>query len=428
MAVGGPIGSAAPALCRDCFARIPAGRRCVDCGSPRLLSHPELFGLTIAHLDCDAFFAAVEKRDDPSLANKPVIVGGGRRGVVSTACYIARTYGIGSAMPMFKALAACPDAVVIKPDFARYKAAGGQIRAMMEALTPAVEPLSLDEAFLDLTGTERLHRLSAAEVLVRLAKQVERTVRITVSIGLSHNKFLAKIASDLKKPRGFAVIGRAETLDFLAAQPIALIWGVGKAMQSKLERDGLTRIGQLQQMDEADLLRRYGSMGSRLYRLSRGLDSRAVCADAPAKSHSSETTFSEDIADYERLEPVLWRQCEKVSAALKRKDLAGWTVTLKLKTARHKILTRSRQLSAPTQLSNVLFETGRALLKPETRAALPYRLLGIGASGLVGAAAADAPDLIEPGRSRRAAAERAMDRLRAKYGDAAVIKGRSLPR
>lgn len=413
-------------LCRDCFARAPATGRCPACRSPRVLTHDELDALTIAHLDCDAFYAAIEKRDNPELRDKPLIVGGGRRGVVSTACYIARTYGIRSAMPMFKALKACPRAVVVRPDMAKYVAVSRQVRALMDAITPAVEPLSIDEAFLDLGGTQRLHGMSAAETLARLARRIEDTLDITVSIGLSYNKFLAKVASDLDKPRGFAVIGRAEALAFLKDQPVTLIWGVGSALDRKLARDGIRTIGQFQTMDEASLMRRYGVMGRRLYRLSRGQDSRDVGDGPGRRSVSSERTLAHDVADYDALERLLWPQCERVSAALKRRGLAGWTVTLKLKTARHRIRTRSHRLDQPSQLADVLFEVGRSLLAPEADGER-YRLIGIGVADLCDATLADQPDLIEPARTRRARAERAMDTLRDRYGRDSIVKGRSLP-
>src|ERR671911_2269195 len=214
-------------FCRDCLtlSASPLAARCTACGSPRLLRHKERDSLAIAHVDCDAFFAAVEKRDDPTLADKPVIIGGGKRGVVSTACYIARTYGVRSAMPMFKALKACPDAVVIRPNMEKYKVAGREVRRLMAGLTPLVEPVSIDEAFLDLSGTELVHQGPPALTLARFARRVEREICITVSIGLAPNKFLAKIASDLEKPRGFAVIGKTEAREFLAPRPVGLIFG-----------------------------------------------------------------------------------------------------------------------------------------------------------------------------------------------------------
>ncbi len=418
------------ALCRDCDAApedLGRGERCPSCHSPRLVRHPELHRLSLAHVDCDAFYAAVEKRDDPALANKPVIVGGGRRGVVSAACYVARTYGIHSAMPMFKALKACPDAVVLRPDMAKYAAVSRELRALMLELTPLVEPLALDEAFLDLSGTERLHRRSAARTLVRLARRVETEVGITVSIGLSYNKSLAKVASDLDKPRGFAVIGRAEARDFLAPKPVSLVWGVGKALRRRLAADGIASIGQLAAADEDELVARYGAIGRRLARFARGEDDRTVEPNAPAKSVSAETTFDRDLDDPAELEAVLWRLSEKVAGRLKRTDLAGLTVTLKLKTADFRLRTRSRRLAQPTQLAEALFRAARPLLGREADGTR-FRLIGVGASGLVSGSEADAPDLLDPEAARRAEVEHAIDAVRAKLGADAIGKGRGLRR
>jgi DNA polymerase IV len=413
-------------LCRDCFGRSAGLGRCAACGSPRMLDHPELAELSIAHIDCDAFYAAVEKRDDPSLRDRPVIVGGGRRGVVATACYVARTFGVRSAMPMFKALAACPDAIVIKPDMEKYKIAGRRVREMMLALTPLVEPLSIDEAFLDLTGTERLHRACPAEVLARFAKEVEREVGITVSVGLSHNKFLAKVASDLDKPKGFSMIGRAETLDFLASKPVGLIWGVGRAMQERLAKNGIRTISDLRRATETDLFRRHGSEGSRLHRLARGIDNRPVRPERDTKSVSAETTFNDDIKDFEALLPILWQLSEKVHRRLKAQELAGTTVTLKLKTADFRILTRSRTVADPTQLAKRIFQPAKEMLAPEARGRQAFRLIGVGVSGLVPAAEADRGDLLDHDLRRDVAAEGAIDAIRAKFGAASVIRGTAI--
>ncbi|MCW5732150.1 MAG: DNA polymerase IV [Alphaproteobacteria bacterium] len=417
-----------PALCRDCFSAVaPEAPRCAACGSPRLRRHDELLDLSIAHLDCDAFYAAVEKRDDPSLADKPVIVGGGRRGVVSTACYVARLYGVRSAMPMFKALKACPNAVVIRPNMKKYAAVGAEVRRLMEEATPLVEPLSLDEAFLDLSGTERLHRHAPAETLMRLARRIEQEIGITVSIGLSYNKFLAKLGSDLDKPRGFAVIGRAEARAFLAARPVSAIWGVGRAMQERLARDGLTTIAQLQDMDERTLVGRYGGIGLRLYRFARGEDARRVDPDGEVKSISAETTFDTDVSDARELEAILWPLCEKVSRRLKRAGLAGRTLTLKLKTAKFRLVTRQASLGTPTQLAEVIFREALALLRREADGT-PWRLIGIGASVFAQPSEADRPTLLEPDRARKAKLEQAMDRLRERFGEETIGKGRGLRR
>lgn len=415
-----------PALCRDCLTRFDSGPRCPACRSPRVLAHPELDGLSIAHVDCDAFYAAVEKRDDPALRDRAVIVGGGHRGVVSTCCYIARIRGVRSAMPMFTALKLCPDAVVIKPRGDRYAEVSRQIRAKMDALTPAVEPLSLDEAFLDLTGTERLHGAPPAVLLARLIGEIEAEIGVTASVGLSHNKFLAKIASDLDKPRGFSVIGRAETAAFLSGKPVGLIWGVGAAMQAELETAGIARIDDLLRWDRKELGARFGSMGDRLWHLARGEDNRRVSAHDPVKSISNETTFDADIAARDRLEGHLWRLAEKVADRAKARDLAGRTVTLKLRRQDFTLLTRRQSLREPTQMADRLWQAGQALLAQVAEPG-PFRLIGIGLSDLAPATVADrTADLLDPGAALRAEAERATDRIRARFGPDAIVKGRSL--
>jgi DNA polymerase-4 len=409
-------------FCRDCLADADTAKRCPACGSPRLVRHPELDKLTIAHVDCDAFYATIEKRDDPSLVDKPVIVGGGKRGVVAAACYVARTYGIHSAMPMFEAKRRCPHVVVVKPNIAKYSKVGREVRRAMFALSPLVEPLSIDEAFLDLTGTERLHGMSAAKVLARFATQVERGLGITVSIGLSANKFLAKIASDMDKPRGFAVLGQEEAAAFLAPKPVGFIYGVGAVSAAKLAADGYRLIADLQRADEHDLMRRYGEEGARLWRLARGIDARDVDPERDTKSISAETTFERDIGEFRPLEHQLWDLTEKVSARLKAAQLAGTTVTLKLKSADFKTRTRARTLGHPTQLAAHIFAAGRDLLAHEV-GTTKFRLIGIGVSHLDDAAGDDLADLID---RRAAEAEHAVDRLRAKFGKDAVVKGLAL--
>jgi DNA polymerase IV len=415
-----------PGFCRDCFAPTLADeRRCRACGSPRLLRHPELDTLSIAHIDCDAFYAAIEKRDNPELADKPVIVGGGTRGVVSTACYVARIRGVKSAMPMFKARALCPEAVVIKPNMAKYAEAGRAVRQLMQKVTPLVEPLSIDEAFLDLTGTTKLHGMLPALTLARLIDDIRREVGITASVGLSYNKYLAKVASDLEKPRGFSVLGRAGAAAFLAPRPVSLIWGVGRAMQEHLARDGITLIGQLQGMDKIELMRRYGVMGARLFHLSRGEDSRTVHSDEGTKSISAETTFNADIAGYEELRPILWRLAEKVSRHAKADGLAGLTVTLKLKTADFKSRTRAATLAEPTVLAARIYEAAEPLLKREATGPR-FRLIGVGISNLSEADPVHEQDTLDNTVAARARAELAMDKLRAKFGRNAVERGLAL--
>ena len=411
-------------LCRDC-ANVTEGKalRCPVCSSQRILWHAELTQLNIAHLDCDAFFAAVEKRDDPSLKDKPVIVGGGNRGVVSTCCYIARLYGVRSAMPMFKALKACPDAVVIKPSHDKYSAEGRRIREKMQALTPLVQPVSIDEAYMDLTGTERLNELPPAGALARLALEIERDIGITVSIGLSANKFLAKTASEMDKPRGFAVIGASEAKKVLAPLTPKSLHGVGPKLASRLDRDGFDTVGKLQIADIKDLIGRYGETGLWLHQRANGIDNRPVRTEGERKSVSNETTFAKDISELSALEDALWRLCVKTADRAKAIGVEGGVVTLKLKTRAFKTLTRRVSLPIPTQLAQVLFRTARPMLAREIGPA--YRLIGIGLSDLE-TAKSDAVDLIDPSVEKRAAAERAADIAREKFGSEAIQTGRGM--
>ncbi len=380
------------ALCRDCGARGGDRERCSVCGSPRTIAHRELHSLSIAHIDCDAFYAAVEKRDRPELLDRPVIVGGGRRGVVSTACYIARLYGVRSAMPMFKALAACPDAVVLAPDMARYRAVGAEVRALMQKTCDRVQPVSIDEAYLDFANADA--RGTAAERLVALARDVERSLGISVSIGLSHNKLLAKLASDLDKPRGFSIVGRAETREFLAPLPVRKLQGVGPALARRLGRDGINTVEQLQRLPAADLERRYGRMGGQLARYAAGVDDRKVEARGDAKSVSAETTFEADTAHAATLETVLERLAARVAERLERHGLAGRTVVLKLKSHDFRLRTRSATLASPTRRAEVIVAAGRRLLRREADGTR-YRLLGIGVEKLSVFGDADPPDMLE---------------------------------
>lgn len=414
-------------MCRDCLSDVPASAgRCPACRSPRLLRHPRLHDLNIAHLDCDAFYASVEKRDRPDLTDKPVIVGGATRGVVSTACYIARIHGVRSAMPMFKALKACPHAVVIKPDMAKYASVGKQVRAMMQDLTPLVEPLSIDEAFMDMTGTTRLHHKSPARALCQLALDIERELRITVSIGLSHTKYLAKLASDMDKPRGFFVLGPDECVEFLREKPVSYIWGVGAVTQEKLARAGIRLIGQLQRMEKTDLMRQFGSMGARLYHLSRGEDARDVNPRAPSKSISAETTFNSDLSSFRELELQLWSLAERVSWRAKKDEMAGTTITLKLKTKDFKSRTKATSLSDATALATRIFDAARPMLEREVDGKTAFRLIGVGISNLEQIVPGAAISGLDPRADARAKAELAMDRLRGKFGQHSVEKGRAI--
>ena len=412
-------------LCRDCGDRLAVeveANNCPNCGSARLVHHDELHGLSIAHLDCDAFYAAIEKRDRPQLRDVPVIVGGRHRGVVAACCYVARTYGVHSAMPMYRALRACPEATVIKPDMKKYVAVGRAVRAMMKELTPLVEPLSIDEAFMDLSGTASLHGASPAQTLAGLARSVEEAHGITVSIGLSYNKFLAKIASDLDKPRGFAVIGRAEARAFLADRPVTLLWGVGPAMRRRLAGDGITRIGELARLGEAALVTRYGRIGRRLWACARGEDDRPVDPGREAKSVSSEITLDKDIADADELRPILWQLAEAVARRMKKAGVLGRGVTLKLKTADFRLLTRSRRLNGPTRSADAMYGAAERLLTREADGRA-FRLIGVGAHNLIQAAESLQGDLLSDGPND-GPVDRALDSVRERFGEAAIVKGR----
>lgn len=402
------------------------GTRCPACRSPRKISHPELFDLSIAHMDCDAFYASVEKRDNPELADKPVIIGGGHRGVVSTACYVARIKGVKSAMPMFQALKLCPEAIVVKPRMEAYVEASRAIRALMDELTPIVEPLSLDEAFMDLTGTARLHGAPPAVMLARLIKRMKSEIGLTGSIGLSHNKFLAKVASDLDKPRGFSVIGKAETTAFLRPKPVRLIWGIGPAAQESLAASGIRTFDDLLRWDRRALHDRFGATGERLYALARGEDGRRISTNTPVKGLSNETTFHEDTGDPDILDGHIWRLAEKVSDRAKAQNVAGRVVTLKLKTGNFKQISKRQSLHHPTQLADTIYRTARNLFD-QAGPKGPYRLIGVGISELGPSADADRiGDLLDPNAGKRAKAEAAADKIREKFGKTAIIKGRAL--
>jgi DNA polymerase-4 len=414
-----------PALCRDCDT-ITEAPTCPACGSARILRHAELLTLTIGHIDCDAFYASVEKRDRPELRDQPVIVGGGARGIVTTCCYVARLYGVRSAMPMFKAKALCPHAVIIKPDMGKYAAVSRQIRSLMENLTPLVQPLSIDEAVLDLSGTQTLHGAPPAVVLNRLARQIEAEIGVTVSIGLAANRLLAKLAAERGKPRGFAVLGQ-EAAAVLASEPVGTLPGIGPAMVRRLKDLGISRLGQLAGLDDRAATRALGEDGPDLAARARGEDTRPVNPDRETKSISAETTFAADLTDTASLEAALWALCEKLARRLRAADLAAGGVVLKLKTAQFASRTRQARLSQPSQLPETLFDCARTLLHKETDGTA-FRLIGIGTATLAPAAQADQADLADAGLPRRLARQAAIDHLRIKFGENAVQRGRTLPK
>lgn len=408
-------------ICRDCGS-VVLKNDCQACQSSRIISHAEILSLSIAHVDCDAFYCSVEKRDNPELANKPVIVGGGQRGVVSAACYHARIYGVHSAMPMFKALKLCPHAIVVRGDMNKYAREGAKIRSMMEDLTPLVEPLSIDEAFLDLSGTERIHNQSPAQSLISLQNKILKNVGVTVSVGLSYNKFLAKTASDLDKPNGFAIIGRTEALDFLADKPVGFIYGVGPAFTRSLKKAGILTIADVRRQSDKSMAEKFGDMGLHLAKLARAEDYRPVKSTSKRKSVSAENTFNEDISDIEVLKDKLWQVCLKTADRSKAKNLAGTVVTFKLKTQQFETITRRRTLPQPVQLADVIFRTCLPLLEKEANGR-KFRLIGAGISGLT-SPVGDSGDLLDPDAIKRGMAERASDKARAKFGRDAVMTGR----
>jgi DNA polymerase-4 len=357
--------------------------------------HEEIATLAIAHVDCDAFYASVEKRDRPEIAGEPVIVGhAGGRGVVTTACYIARRFGVRSAMPMFQSLERCPGAVVIAPDMAKYKRVSEAIRDIFRSGTSVFEPVSLDEAYLDLSPAHLAAGEAAlpAQILARMARRIEDEVGITVSIGLSGNKFLAKLASEMRKPRGFSVIGMAEARTVLAPMAVSKINGVGRATAERIEAMGIRTIGDLQAMSETALVAAFGRLGRRLAHFASADDDRAVTPDRATKSISAETTFRSDTRVAGELIETARRLADRVAGQLARKELAGATVVVKLKTADFKLLTRNRRLDFPTQRAAVIIEAAMPLIAREADGRA-FRLIGIGVDQLRPASEADPPDL-----------------------------------
>ncbi len=417
------------ALCRNCFwTGAAAPGPCPRCRGRRMVRHAEVLSLGIAHVDCDAFYASVEKRDRPELLTRPVIVGGGRRGVVAACCYIARTRGVRSAMPMWKALAACPDAEVISPDIAKYVREGRRIREMMETLTPLVQPLSIDEAVLDLRGTEALHAAPPAAVLARFAQAVEEEVGVTVSIGLAANRLMAKLAAERDKPRGFSVIGAGEAAGWLAPQPVGLLPGIGPAMEKRLQVAGFATLGQLAALDARDAQKRFGDEGPGLAVRARGEDARVVDPARNTKSISAETTFEADMRELEALERPLWLMCEKLARRLREKGFSAGGVVLKLKTAAFASRTRTVRLGGATLLPEAIFAAAQSMLRREVDGQVAFRLIGVGAQPLRPAAEADQADLADPGAPRRVAKWRAVEALRARFGEGAIGAGRGLPK
>jgi len=415
------------ALCRDCFWTGDDGpRRCPACGSPRMLAHAELATLSMAHLDCDAFYASVEKRDRPELGASRRSLGAGRAGWVPTAGSSARWSAVRAAMPMLKARAWGPQAVILPPEFAKFRAESKRIFDKVRALTPLVQPLSLDEAWIDLSGTERLHGAPPAMMLARLQAEIEAEIGLTVSIGLAANKFMAKIASEIDKPRGFSVVGGAESQAFLAPRPVRILPGVGPVMADSLEKAGFRTVGDIAAADLKELDDRCGQHGLHLHRLAQGQDARVVNPDQSRKTISAETTFNSDLCDTGALGDRLWPLGGKVARQVRAEGVAGRVASLKLRTPDFRIITRRRTLPVPTQTARTLFTVARELLAAEP-AGRSYRLIGAGLSDFVAAGAAEG-DFFAEAETRRLKSETAVDALRAKFGKGAVVTGRALGR
>jgi len=376
----------------------------------------------ILHIDMDAFYASVEQRDDPSLLGKPVVVGGSAegRGVVAASSYEARKYGIYSAMSARRAKQLCPHAVFIRPRIDHYAAVSQQIRQILEEFTPLIEPLSLDEAFLDVTGSESLLG-SAVEIGQQIRMRVQKRLHLTASIGVAPNKFLAKIASDLEKPNGFVVVASDQIQSFLDPLPVGRIWGVGKVTEQTFKRFAITTIGQLRQLSRESLNDLFGSSGEHYWRLSHGIDNRPVVTDREAKSISNETTFSEDIRDIDDVKAWLFMLVEQVARRLRSHDRTGRTIDLKIRFSDFKTLTRSLTLSTSTNITSELLEAGIELLcnrLPKDH--LPIRLIGFGVSQLDQLGMVQLQLFDEAEREQQRSLDKVADQIAKKFGKHAL--------
>jgi DNA polymerase-4 len=383
----------------------------------------------IAHVDMDAFYASIEIRDDPSLAGKPVVVGGATaaRGVVSAASYEARKYGIHSAMPMAQAERRCPHLVRLRVDFVKYQSVSQRIMEILHTFSPLVEPLSLDEAFLDLSGMER--SLGSPPLLGRRIKDAIRDAeRLTASIGIAPVKFVAKIASDLEKPDGFVVVLPGRVEEFLRPLPLERLWGVGPRTREELAALGLRTIGELAACDRRKLTARFGQHGEHLHRLATGVDEREVVPDWEAKSYSHEETFERDLTDGDCLEAVLLDQAHRVARRLRRDGVIAKTVQLKLRYHDFRTLTRQTTLRSPTADAALIYEAARMLFQREWNRQ-PVRLIGAGVQGVVpvGSEVLDLFVSREEGERRRRLVD-AIDRIEDRFGRGKVIPARLLDR
>lgn len=382
----------------------------------------------ILHVDMDAFYASVEERDRPELVGKPLIVGGtpNGRGVVAAANYVVRKFGVHSAMPTSKALRLCPDAIVVRPRMEHYAAISGEIRKILHRYTPLVEPLSLDEAFLDVRGTEGLFG-PAPEIARRIKREVLAEVGLIASVGVAPNKFLAKIASDLRKPDALVVVDPQRVQDFLDPLPVGRLWGVGRVTGSVFDDLGVHTIAELRQRTPELLRQHFGQHGDHLWQLAHGVDDRRVVPDREAKSISHETTFAADISDREVLRAWLLELTELVGQRLRAHDLRGRTVQIKVRFADFRTITRAITLTEPTNSTQPLWEAAAGLLEKGLPGRCPsIRLLGMGVSHFDNARSVQRTLFEEPDDQKNRQLDAAADQIREKYGAAALNRGSGL--
>jgi DNA polymerase-4 len=380
--------------------------------------------LTILHVDMDAFYASVEQRDRPELRGRPVIVGGvGGRGVVSAASYEARRFGVHSAMPTATARRLCPDGVFLPVRMGHYVTIARQIREILLSFTPLVEPLSLDEAFLDVAGCEGLFG-PAPEIARRIKERVRAETALTASVGVAPNKFLAKLASDHGKPDGLVVVPPEGVAEFLAPLPVGRLWGVGAKAEERLQSLGVRTAGQLAALPERLLADRFGEAGRHIWELAHGRDGRTVVPDRAAKSVSSETTFARDVGDRETLRTWLLDLADHLAGRLRQQGLRARTVELKVRSSDFRTRTRSLSLPEATDATDVLWQAARGLFeRTVTRDVLPLRLLGVGVTNLVREPAVQGQLFDDGERQRQAALDRAIDAIRGQLGHGAIRRG-----
>jgi nucleotidyltransferase/DNA polymerase involved in DNA repair len=385
---------------------------------------------TILHLDMDAFFAAVEQRDHPEYRGQPVVVGadpkGGRgRGVVATASYEARKYGIHSAMPISKAYRLCPHAIYVRGSYQRYGEASRQVMAILQDFTPVIEKLSIDEAFLDVTGS--LHLFGRAEdVAHKIKSRIRRELQLTASVGIAPNKFLAKIASDLQKPDGLVVVKEGEEKSFLAPLPIGKLWGVGKKTEVLLKNMGITTIGEIAKLPQTELGRKLGKWGYGLWLLANGIDERPVVTWSPQKSISQEITFDEDTDDPELLERTLFQLADELARLMRKSQLKGRTITLKIRLEDFSTFTRSRSFSDFIDSTEIIRGVAIELFRNFDRKNQKVRLVGVGVSQL-SSIYGEQLGLFEQEKPINQKLSNLLDSLKDKYGDDAVTRAALLP-